>query len=162
MGTILAYALALRAWDADPQVLQQQEEQVARQLQHAEAREHALMVECDLAERKLLAAQAVGEQPDWSILLAVLAGKTESEVMLKQCGLVCDDQENGETNGGPSLRLAACGASQQTVSQFVLSMEDTRLFREVKLLRSTREPFGDTEIVAFELVCTLATEETAP
>ncbi len=57
------------------------------------------------------------------------------------------------------LQLGGLGLAQQAVSEFVLRLEETSLFRQVKLLDTKREPFLDSDAIAFHIECLIETEE---
>ncbi|MCP3904439.1 MAG: hypothetical protein GY715_12495 [Planctomycetes bacterium] len=124
----------------------------------------------------LLKAQyAVQGQPDWGILLALLAEATGDEVVLRECRLQHAAGGIGgsmdipgaagprtETGMPPTyLELGGLGRSQNTVTQFVLRMDEIPLFRKVHLQDTRREPFGEGHAIAFRVVCMLDTEEGA-
>ncbi|MHC5113195.1 MAG: hypothetical protein ACYTGP_02050 [Planctomycetota bacterium] len=117
----------------------------------------------------LLKAQyAVQGQPDWGILLALLAEATGDEVVLRECRLrhaaagPNAPGTRGETGIPPTyLELGGLGRSQNTVTQFVLRMDEIPLFSKVKLQDTRREPFGDGHAIAFRVVCMLDAGERA-
>lgn len=102
---------------------------------------------------------AVGRQPDWSILLALLGSTLADEVVLKSVRLVSRGDADGEAAAGErprtSLDFAGLGESQAAVSKFVLRLEQTSLFRSVKLLDTRREPFLTGHATAFRVECEL-------
>ncbi|MDH3583145.1 MAG: PilN domain-containing protein [Phycisphaerae bacterium] len=51
------------------------------------------------------------------------------------------------------VEIGGLGRSQADVYQFVLRLEQTRLFSRVKLVDTNRYPVGDEEAVAFRLHC---------
>ena len=125
----------------------------------------------------LLKAQyAVQGQPDWGILLALLAEATGDEVVLRECRLQHSSGGAGTAPGVPRaasgsrvetgipptyLELGGLGRSQNTVTQFVLRMDEIPLFKKVKLQDTRREPFGNGHAVAFRIVCLLDPEGRA-
>jgi len=126
----------------------------------------------------LLKAQyAVQGQPDWGVLLALLAEAAGDDVVLRECrlqhltgGLGSGANPRGAVSGSrvetgipPTyLELGGLGRSQGTVTQFVLRMDEIRLFKKVKLQDTRREPFGDGHAIAFRVVCLLDTAGGAP
>jgi Tfp pilus assembly protein PilN len=99
----------------------------------------------------------VGKQPDWSILLALLASTLEDEIVLRSVRLVSGAAEEGDQReaGAPNLDFAGLGQSQAAVSRFVLRLEEISLFRSVKLLDTRREPFLDGHAITFRVECVL-------
>ncbi len=107
---------------------------------------------------QLRANLAVGKQPDWSILLALLGTTLEDEVVLRSVRLVSGATENAEASSErpvTNLDLAGLGQSQTAVSRFVLRLEQSSLFRSVKLLDTRREPFFTGHATAFRVECEL-------
>jgi Tfp pilus assembly protein PilN len=142
------------------------------------------------AQQTLASARAVSDQPDWSMLLVLLAKSTGDDVVLNRCEItpVKDDaaptipgapppappvappvQTVGLTPkaavsrsaGRADLRLAGIGRSQAAVAQFVLQLESTDLFEHVSLLQTTRQEYLGGEAVAFELDCPLRGRTTS-
>lgn len=113
----------------------------------------------DLQQRRLNAAmveqaanRAVSHQPDWSILLAALAGELGDQIVFRSCRLDALD-ESGAASCDVAIKLSGLGKGQSAVSQFILRLEESGLFDQVKLIRTAREAMGDSTAVAFELEC---------
>ena len=117
-------------------------------------------------QAKIDANKAVGQQPDWSILLALLARNLGDDVVLKHCQLGRDRPGGGasgevvdaEEKRPFVLEVSGLGRTQTAVSAFVLRLEKAGLFDQVKLIRTRREEFMTGRVVAFQLACTLGTE----
>jgi len=120
---------------------------------------------------KLDSCRAVGKQPDWGVLLRLLAEKLSHEVVLKQCQLVRAEDtpppataaaapEQAYAQGGAGggrfvLVVNGLGRSHTAVSQFVLRLEKIGLFDRVTLIKTSRESFVKGQAVAFQLECLL-------
>ena len=61
-----------------------------------------------------------------------------------------------ETTGWTTLLLGGLGRTQSSVAQFVVRLEQTGLFDEVKMITATREPFLSNEAVGFKLECRMS------
>jgi Tfp pilus assembly protein PilN len=103
-------------------------------------------------------AQALSDQPDWSILFNLLSSTLDDEVMLREIqiepqgkGQKAEDRTASNTEYTVSLRGFA--KSQPAVSQFVLRLQQNGLFDDVKLLRTGREPVANTSAVTFDIAC---------
>jgi len=120
------------------------------------------------ARWKLESGRAVGQQPDWSILLALLAGSLGDDVVLERCQLApadplptggSADAETPDTDAMASGRyvfeIDGLSRSQLAVSRFVLRLEKTGLFDQIRLIKTTRRTFLDQKAVAFRLECLL-------
>ena len=117
----------------------------------------------------LRANQAVSGQPDWSVLLALIAKLRGDELVLHHCGL--DTAQTpppalqnvaAEWINTPLLKLQGYGKTQPAVSQFALRLEQTGLFESVSLLKTNRESFLAGEAIAFRLECRLKLSVAAP
>ncbi|MEE9131439.1 MAG: PilN domain-containing protein [Phycisphaerales bacterium] len=138
----------------------------------------ALRGELAQSRAELTTSLTIGKQPDWSALLALLSTTLGDRIILRNCKLTTLRKSPGAR--GPvtastvedrsvtgvaresttiQLQLDGFGLAQQAVSEFVLRLEETSLFRQVKLLDTRREPFLDSDAIAFHIECLLETEE---
>jgi hypothetical protein len=115
--------------------------------------------------------RAIRHQPDWSKLFLGLSDRLGDEIVLSQCRLTTltgDNRIVGEqwAESMPTrplgemlkecrhtLLLGGFGKSQESVSQFVLRLEGTGLFKSVRLASSSRQTFLEKEAVAFSVEC---------
>jgi hypothetical protein len=129
------------------------------------------------AQSTLRAHEAIANQPDWSVLLAVLAQKIGDDVVLKGIRVhpAGATAAAGRTDprrttvmatpsGGPGgaggeapfvLEASAMAKTHAAANRFVLELERTGLFAKVTLLDTAREPFLVGEAIAFRLECSL-------
>jgi hypothetical protein len=122
----------------------------------------------ELAEAKatIEANRTVAEQPDWSILLALLAKTTGEDVVLRS--VLVAPPANAAVSATPApggkpglpppapevvLELTGVGQSQLAVSQHVLRLEQTGLFSKVTLLDTNREAYVNSAVIGFRLQC---------
>ena len=110
------------------------------------------------------ANQDVNGQPDWSLLLALLARLKGDDLVLNRCGLSVAQKDVGSSASAvavagarspASLQLQGYGRSQAAISQFALSLERTGLFENVALVKTNRQAFVGGEAVAFRVECQL-------
>ena len=131
----------------------------------------ALRDELARSRAELATSLTIGKQPDWSALLALLSTTLGDRIILRDCKLTTLHKSPGAR--GPvtgvaresttiQLQLGGLGMAQQAVSEFVLRLEETSMFRQVKLLDTRREPFLDGDAIAFHVECLLETEEGLP
>jgi Tfp pilus assembly protein PilN len=130
------------------------------------------------ARWKLDTFRGVGKQPDWSVVLTMLADGLGSDVVLKSCELgdaamtvntlptargPVKSHTVGLTEEQKQMRfvmgVAGFGRSQTAVSQFVLRLERSGLFDSVRIVSTIREPFLDDKAIAFRLECRLGGED---
>jgi len=112
-----------------------------------------------LAEQRLILAsgRSITDQPDWSMLLSYLADKVLGDaVILSGCSMgpaPGDAQPEGPPRTGITVTLTGYAKTTPAVSQFVLRLEESKLFDRVTLTRTNREPFMDGQAIAFEAHC---------
>ena len=111
------------------------------------------------ASLTLAASRAVGSQPDWSILLALLGDELGDRVVLSSVRIepTADQNKNASATSAVAqrytLHLQGVGQTQALVSQYVLKLEASKLFDRITLIDSNRAPFGSGEAVSFRLGC---------
>jgi hypothetical protein len=127
----------------------------------------------DNTESLLKSSRAIAEQPDWSLLLGLLAHRGNEEVVLKAVAVrpkdpppaVAAPPKPGAKGGKPAgpppepvilVSITGAAKSQETASKFALGLESTGLFSKVSLLETTRETVADLSLVSFRLECTVA------
>lgn len=124
--------------------------------------------------RSVGVAQSVGDHPDWSRLLS-LVGRVRGEkvvlsrVAVESASTGAPDRalaRSGEVSPrvGYEVSLAGTGASQASVSEFVLGLERLGLFESVTLVetRARATTDGVQGVVEFALRCRLVERERPP
>jgi Tfp pilus assembly protein PilN len=124
-------------------------------------------------QARMSVARNVGDQPDWSHLLAIVSATLDDEIVLNSTRLEASDATAAATSGArrmavpasqPSVdsdcRLIASlqgfAKSQAAVTQFVLRLERLGLFERVEMVNSSRQQFGNnSEATAFRIECEL-------
>jgi len=130
---------------------------------------------------RLAVARTVGEQPDWSVLLALVGSTMDEEMVLTNVRVetaasdasgdaskTADASRTAIASGAATTRPSSGGGDKQgltvtiqgfarhqpAVAQFVLRLERLGLFDRVSLLNSGRQPLGSAgEVTAFRLEC---------
>jgi len=119
------------------------------------------------AQRTLAANRAVSRQPDWSLLLGLIAQTLGDDVVLRNCQLNpvtehptgAQTPEDATTIAAPDqylLQISGLGRTQAAVSQFILRLEQLQLFDRVNLISTAREPFGAGRAFGFQVECELS------
>jgi Tfp pilus assembly protein PilN len=136
------------------------------------------------AQATLNLSRAIGSEPDWSQLLSLLAQSLGQDVVLNSCqlepapasavraGQAVKAAAAGVGTGGVSaataeassacrpvryrLRISGRGRSQAAVSEFVLRLEQTKLFDQVLPPKTNRETFLRKDAIAFWVECVLS------
>ena len=144
--------------------------EVVAQIEQANRRMAALRIATSAIAAKIEANRAVGNQPDWSVLLAMVAKSLGQDVVLKHCRLELESSKLALKEASASadprndgkkhflFELSGLGRSQTAVSQFVLRLERAGLFDRVKLIRTSREKFLSGNAVSFQLACSLGAQ----
>lgn len=114
---------------------------------------------------------AIHGQPDWAKLLTGLSLQVGEQIVLTRCQLTTVTADNkvitveggGSETAGPlgtfltgcrhTLVLNGFGKSQESVSRFVLRLEESGAFDLVRLVNSSRQTFLQGEAVAFGVEC---------
>ncbi len=101
------------------------------------------------------AGRSVGDQPDWSILLQLVAGLLHDDAVISACRLAPTDAnlplEQRHLATSYTIHLEGLTRAHETVSEYVLALEDVGLFNSVKLISTQREPWGSQTAVAFQI-----------
>jgi hypothetical protein len=160
-----------RTWGLGPDPLADEISQTTDRIRTS-GRTIAILQKQLVASRwKLDTFKGVGQQPDWSVVLTLLADGLGNEVVLSGCQLdeimIPLDSNAGSTPppAPPGARqekaqkmafvlsVSGFGRSQTAVSQFVLRMERSGLFDNVRLVSTVREPFLNAKAISFRLKC---------
>ena len=157
-------------------------EKVAREVEVNRQAVSTVRDELSGVQATLRATRAIANQPDWSILLALLGHATGDDVMLRSFELQPNAPVAPAVKAAPTppgarapqpsapaprsaafvLNLGGLGQSQPAVTQFVLRLERVGLFSRVTLLDTSREPFRDGEATSFRLECVIDGSTAAP
>jgi Tfp pilus assembly protein PilN len=155
-----AYLLCTHSVASGSRPLDSESMTVAARLNAANCRVMVLTEELTLAQQRMQAGRAIGQQPDWGSLLKVLAQNLGDRIVLDSCQLrkvplVGESLPPDDASNEPLLlELSGWANAQADVSAYVLRLEQTGLFGEVKLVKTNRQSFLDRQAVAFQLECT--------
>jgi Tfp pilus assembly protein PilN len=180
VGTTAYAALALAAciganvaWGTDYHSTAGDLAQTSERISHLTTKAADLRRRLADAESLRQTAQAVSDQPDWSILLAILSETLGHDVTLRELRLQPDRRAAAPAAAPTStpqarppaplnatslrfvLELRGVARSQPAVAQFVLRLQQIGLFDEVKLIRTGREPLFNASAVTFDITATI-------
>jgi hypothetical protein len=123
--------------------------------------------ELAVASASIEANHTVAEQPDWSILLTLLAKTTGDDVVLRSISVAPPLASAAAVAPAPGsrspappaapeviLEVAGIGRTPLSVSRHVLKLEETGLFAKVVLLDHNREAYLNDNAIAFRVQCT--------
>ncbi len=166
-----AHVTVKRFFDPDNTTLAQEVRDEAARMSLLNARVMSLQGQVAQANSELLAARSVGKQPDWSILMWLMADTSGQDIVLNQCLLKKIEQEdssakNVRRSGGDNAKrtskrnrirytvlVGGFANSHEAISKFVLKLEDTGLFEQIRLEGTNRREFHETQAVAFKIAC---------
>lgn len=131
----------------------------ARDLSQFNGEAVRLRAEVARVEREVYAARTLSDQPDASLLLALISRTADEQIVLNRCELtesqaaVQSADVEAAGIGGAVLRLDGFGKTQAAVAGFVLQLETAGLFDRVTLLQSHSQPLFGNEAAAFRIEC---------
>ena len=178
LGWLAAFVLVGATALNDDTGLGDELRQVNSLVAESESELSALRGKLAQSRAELTTSLTIGRQPDWSALLALLSTTLGDRIVLRNCKLTTlhkspdargpvtastieDRSVTGVARESTTIQLQLDGfaLAQRAVSEFVLRLEETSLFRQVKLLDTRREPFLDGNAIAFHIECLLENEE---
>jgi hypothetical protein len=174
---VLCWMGVRAAWGGPSVAIAQELAETRTQLEDTRAAIDLLQPRLADANTTLAASRTIGDQPDFSILLGVLANLLGDETVLRSVDVVPIDPPTEQPNPAQpaaaasesdaqarlevkaplayDLRIEGLGRSQSVVSEYVLRLERCGLFSRVKLLDTRKEPFHQGQAVAFRVGCVL-------
>lgn len=89
-------------------------------------------------ERQMAVAHEVSRQPDWSIVMALLAREAEGSIVLENCQLLpASRAEGSETSEFRFTLQGSCG-DQAELTGFVQRLQNTGIFSRLVVSETTR------------------------
>ena len=163
---IAACALSYGIWGGDQAAVAAQSERAARQLEETQRAIAKLQPEVNEAQARIDMLKVIDEQPDWSVLLRLLAKSATDQIVLMSCQLDAQPEAikmgparpatTQPTSSNHVLVITGFGRSQASVSRFVLRLEEAKLFDQVTLIKTSREAFATGEAFGFRIECSLS------
>jgi hypothetical protein len=175
-GLVVIAFLLVRFWQDDSTSLAAEMSRLAQSANSAQAAIDEINPQIADKQATIEAARAISEQPDWSVLLVLLGRNVGDDITLNYCEV--DPLKAKLLPPNPSLppaviaaqqalaakssvlptqfivRIGGFAPSQKSVSQFVVRLEQIKLFDRVNLIKSDRAPGGDSTTL-FRVECTL-------
>jgi Tfp pilus assembly protein PilN len=118
------------------------------------------------SRQELDTAQALAQQPDWSLMFDLTARSLGENVVLQSCRLeplgLLDkapkgtDAKTDNTLKGARVDLAGFAKAQSDMSDYMLRLEKLGIFEKVRLIRTTPQTFLGDKASSFRLECILA------
>ena len=167
---LAGYVVCLGAPGGDRGVLDGRLGETAERTENSNRQINALRPKLAQARLTLAGNRAVGDQPDWSVVLALLAKSLDDDLVLSRCqlrpatsrqtraGTHTSAASAGQAASKPKqfvLEVSGLGHSQKAVSRFVLRLEQANLFNKVTLVKTNREPLMAGKAISFQVTCLL-------
>jgi hypothetical protein len=179
-GIVCGYGI----WRGGRMVLAGELTKTATTLASADRAIRMLQSELAAQQATLKVSQDVQSQPDWSVLLALLARSLGDGAVLRRCELkpvpAAAAQKPGTGNGEQgtgkdasgslllgdatafALKINGCGRTVADVLKFAEGLERAGLFDQIRLVKTDTQPLLAGTAVGFEMECSLTgTRENA-
>lgn len=175
LSLVLVWAAARALWGGPDHATARQLDDTGVQIEDTRAALALLQPRLADLQTTLAASRTIGDQPDFSILLSLLASLLDEETVLSDVEVYPYDPTGASAPGARrtatltdtdsvkayDLRINGFGRSQSAVSEYVLRLERCGLFRKVHLLDTHKQPFLRDDAVAFRVECTLGNPAVA-
>ena len=159
----MAHALCFAQWSPVNRGVFEKIAQVSEQIHRANQANTAVRKKTTATLEATRISRMYRAVPDWSVVLRLLSKMLGDDVVLGHCLLKsAATTAKGDTalpgNNEPIviLDLKGFARSQAAISQFAIRLEQTKLFDQVVVLETKREPFNSADAVAFTMKCTIA------
>jgi hypothetical protein len=176
---VTLYGGAYTLWGGGRTALAGDKKDVAVRIRESSQAIRILQHELAVQNLLLRNGQIVENQPDWSLLLAVLPQTLSGDVVLRRCELRADRPSaapaaapapsspaaaqsaapGAETPTTYLLKVAGCGKTMPAVLQFVQELERTGLFDQVRLVETSPEAMQTLTVTGFQVECSLGGKE---
>lgn len=171
------YACFYALWGGGHRALADERQETDLRIQRTKQAIATVQRQLAAEEMTLEANQALADQPDWSVVLMLLAKSLDDEVVLNRCELkaaptpapttpptpVPTSAQPARTNTNTFvLVMAGYGKTVASVSRFVLELERPGLFDQVRLIKTNREPFLSGHAVNFQIECSIGAAQGDP
>ena len=155
------YVGARLIWGGNQTALAAELERTAAHVAQTSHTVRTFQKELDAQDLALRANKALGNQPDWSLLLATLPVKLGDDLVLRRCEIKPGDAAAGaaakaDAPEAYTLRIAGYGRAMSSVLAFVQSLEALGLFDQVRLTRTNSEPFLSGTAIGFQVECLMS------
>lgn len=178
-GALAAVLIAMTVvaqlrWGGEPADLASTLDDAARRTSDTRSQLARMREELSAIERRLDANRAVTHQPNYAVLMALMARSLDDQLVLRSCAFepmpvdsdgpapvrrTSDADDHAQRPAGFPITASGLAVNQRAVSAYLLRLEQMGLFHRVRLINTRREPtpFGSDPAIAFEIECYLAT-----
>lgn len=138
-------------------------ERVSRRIETSTKSAESLSTSIAAARKKIEASRAVGDHPDWSVVLKLFESSRQGHGIVLQTLAISTEQvvtapppKDAKTKQAPDteqarVMLVGLADAPAQVLAYVQKLESVQLFDRVTLKDTKPQPFGDVEAVRFEL-----------
>lgn len=153
--------IASRVMSDDDRVLLTRIERLSDESALLEQAVSRLKVELSATSSALSAARAIGEHPDWSVLLAKVGSIRGDSVVLDEVEIAARaiPGGSGAAAARPSaytLRLAGVADEHRAVTQLALRLESLSIFDKVAIIDTRMQETDKGGMVGFKIECDMS------
>lgn len=168
------YGYLFATWETDAGEVSKAVEQTEAVIRLTKGQLASSRASLSEASARLKASRAISNQPDWGLLLDLLARQLGDEAVLSSCVLdpvakappsatPAGDKSKAGAAPDPSARpdryrltLGGVARTQEAVPLFVQRLQDTGIFDSTKMVEAVRTPFAGGEAFRFQVECTIS------
>jgi Tfp pilus assembly protein PilN len=152
-----AYVGCRMTWGGDRGALAGEREKIETRMQQVGRTVRSLQRDLETQNETLRAVQAIENQPDWSLLLALLPAHLTEDVFLRRCEIRPAGPDTAPGTAAPGeayvLKVTGYGRTMTSVLGFVQALEGLGLFDQVRLTHTSSEPLMSGTAINFQVEC---------
>ena len=158
-----AYAVCRMTWGGNRTALAAEREKIDTRMQQVSRAIRAMQRDLEVQNQTLSALHAIEDQPDWSLLLALLPARLTDDVFLRRCEIrpagpaPAAASADGRAEAGEAylLKISGYGRTMADVLGFVQALEGMGLFDQVRLVHTSSEPLLTGAAINFQVECVM-------
>ena len=154
-----AYAVCRMTWGGNRMRLALEREKIDTRMQQVSRTIRAMQRDLESQNQTLSALHAIEDQPDWSLLLALLPARLTDDVFLRRCEIrpVGPVPADARAAAGEAylLKISGYGRTMADVLAFVQALEGMGLFDQVRLVHTSSEPLLAGAAISFQVECAM-------
>lgn len=152
------------------EVLQQRLERLRSQIDNTTSKTQQAGRALDEVRQRWEANRSVSDQPDWGVLLALLADARDTRVSLVACNLVpimekragpaqasaANTRQAVKVLAGYRLSLDGVATTQEALSRYLIELERVGVMSSVTLIESRLDKINGQAATAFRIECVMS------
>ncbi|WP_432798847.1 hypothetical protein [Poriferisphaera sp. WC338] len=161
---VAAWVMFTFSWGQSVHEIEDQLADVNQQVSATEEAIKSIKPRVLQAKANLAATNMIGEQPDWSMLLDLLAGLLDENTVLTSCELTPEKHTKfGDMVEISQYNLKLVGLSRTLTASYdyVVRLKNCGMFDEIQPGKTRKRPFADGEATEFTIECMIGVEGNA-